>query len=252
MPLQIRRGSDADRATTTFAEGEPVWTTDTTKLYIGDGVTPGAILVAGGGGGNTFTNITVTGTATVGVLAFSSDAYITKGSSVDDVVITSNTASVRVNAPQGLIIGDDGAGPAVSEIDVNQITGLSGGPISIPTTATIQNLIVDSVKLKAVAETIYDSGSVAAGTYTPDVSSGTVHKMLLTGNVTINALANATTGSNATLILTQDATGTRLLSSTMKFAAGNKTLSTAATSTDIISVFYDGSTYWASLTRGFI
>ena len=101
-------------------------------------------------------------------------------------------------------------------------------------------------------KTVYDWGSVAAGTYTPDVSSGTVHKMLLTGNVTINSLANATTGSNATLIITQDSTGTRTLSSTMKFAGGNKTLSTAATSTDIISVLYDGSTYWAAMTRGFI
>jgi len=252
MPLQIRRGSDADRATTTFAQGEPLWTTDTSKLYIGNGVDPGGILVAGGGGGNTFTNITVTGTATVGVLAFNDNAYITHGDTYYEDIIIYSTSSVRVNAPEGLIIGDDGGGPAVSQIDVDQITGLSGGPINIPTTATIQSLIVDSVKLKAVAETVYDWGSVAAGTHTPNVNSGTVHKMLLTGNVTINALANVTTGSNATLILTQDSTGTRLLSSTMKFAAGNKTLSTAATSTDIISVFYDGSTYWASLTRGFI
>ena len=253
MPLQIRKGLNSLREVTTFSEGEPVWTTDTNKLYIGDGVTPGGILVAGGGGGgNTFTNITVTGTATVGVLAFNDNAYITHGNTYYEDIIIYSTSSVRINAPQGLIIGDDGAGPAISEIDVNQITGLSGGPINIPTTATIQSLIVNSVKLKAVAETVYDSGSVAAGTYTPDVTSGTVHKMLLAGNVTINALANATTGSNATLILTQDSTGTRLLSSTMKFAAGNKTLSTAATSTDIISIFYDGTIYWASLTRGFI
>ena len=249
MPLQILHGLNSLRTATTFLEGEPVWTTDTNKLYIGDGITPGGIEVAGGGGGNTFTNITVTGTATVGVLAFNNNAYITKGTSFDDVVLYSSTASVKVNAAEGLIIGDGGG---TSQIDVNQITGLVGGPISIPTTATIQNLIVDSVKLKAVSETVYDWGSVAAGTHTPNVNSGTVHKMLLTGNVTISALANATTGSNATLILTQDGTGTRLLTSTMKFAAGNKTLSTAATSTDIISIFYDGSTYWASLTRGFI
>jgi hypothetical protein len=37
----------------------------------------------------------------------------------------------------------------------------------------------------------------------------------------------------------------------MKFAASNKTLSTAATATDIMSVLYDGSTYWASISRGF-
>jgi hypothetical protein len=48
MSLQLRRGLDADRATTTFAEGEPVWTTDTHVLYVGDGITPGGIEVSGG------------------------------------------------------------------------------------------------------------------------------------------------------------------------------------------------------------
>jgi hypothetical protein len=37
----------------------------------------------------------------------------------------------------------------------------------------------------------------------------------------------------------------------MKFAGGTKTLTTAANSTDIISVFYDGTTYWASLSTDF-
>ena len=181
MLLQIRKGLNSLREATTFAEGEPVWTTDTNKLYIGDGVTPGGVLVAGGGStGNTFTNITVT------------------------------------------------------------------------STATVQSLIVDSVKLKAVAETVYDWGSVGAGTYTPNVNSGTVHKMLLTGNVTINSLANAVAGSNATLIVTQDGTGGRTLTSSWKFAGGAKTLTTVATATDMISVFYDGSTYYASLSRGFV
>jgi hypothetical protein len=75
--------------------------------------------------------------------------------------------------------------------------------------------------------------------------------MTIAGNVTINSLTNATTGSNATLIIQQDSTGTRLLSSTMKFAGSNKILSTVGTSTDIVSIFYDGSTYYASLNKGF-
>jgi hypothetical protein len=73
----------------------------------------------------------------------------------------------------------------------------------------------------------------------------------LTGNITINALGNAVAGSSAVLILTQDATGNRLLSSTMKFAGNSKTLSTAASSIDIMSVFYDGTTYYATLSKGY-
>jgi hypothetical protein len=37
----------------------------------------------------------------------------------------------------------------------------------------------------------------------------------------------------------------------MKWAGGNKTLSTAANAVDIASVFYDGTTYYASLTLAY-
>jgi len=50
MAIQLRRGLEADRLSITPASGEPIWTTDTKKLYIGDGVTAGGILVTGGGG----------------------------------------------------------------------------------------------------------------------------------------------------------------------------------------------------------
>lgn len=50
MPLQFRRGTDAQRTAVTPAAGEPLWVTDTTKLYVGDGTTAGGIEIAGGGG----------------------------------------------------------------------------------------------------------------------------------------------------------------------------------------------------------
>jgi hypothetical protein len=100
-------------------------------------------------------------------------------------------------------------------------------------------------------ETQYNHGSVAAGTYQPNVSSGTVHKMTLTGNVTISTLTNAVTGTNLSLILTQDATGSRTLTSTMKFAGGVKTLSTSANAIDVVTIYYDGTNYLAGLSRGF-
>lgn len=41
--LLIRRGNDADRKQTILASGEPGWTLDTKRLWIGDGITPGGI-----------------------------------------------------------------------------------------------------------------------------------------------------------------------------------------------------------------
>ena len=53
MPLQIRRGTDAERqGSFTPAEGELIYTTDTKKLYVGDGITPGGVAIdtVGSGG----------------------------------------------------------------------------------------------------------------------------------------------------------------------------------------------------------
>lgn len=41
MPLRLRRGTDAERLTITPEEGEPIYVTDTKKLFIGDGSTVG-------------------------------------------------------------------------------------------------------------------------------------------------------------------------------------------------------------------
>lgn len=45
MSLQFRRGIEAARTSVTPAAGEPLYTTDDKKLYIGDGTTPGGIAV---------------------------------------------------------------------------------------------------------------------------------------------------------------------------------------------------------------
>lgn len=47
MPLQFRRGTDSDRLTITPVVGEPVFTTDTKKIFVGDGTTVGGIEVTG-------------------------------------------------------------------------------------------------------------------------------------------------------------------------------------------------------------
>ena len=72
MAIKIRRGTDAERISIVFEEGEVLYTTDTKLFYIGDGVTPGgnpmgfdANLQQVTDNGNTTTNtIDVAGTTT--------------------------------------------------------------------------------------------------------------------------------------------------------------------------------------------
>ena len=99
-------------------------------------------------------------------------------------------------------------------------------------------------------EVIY-TGLSSSGTLTPEATNGTVQSVTLTGNITINGLSTPAAGQSVTLILKQDGTGNRTLTSTMKFAGGTNTLSTAANAIDVLSIFYDGTTYYASLSTDF-
>ncbi len=75
--------------------------------------------------------------------------------------------------------------------------------------------------------------------------------MTVTGGITISEIPNAQAGSSYTIKITQDGTGSHALTSTFKYAGGDKTLSTAGGSIDVISVVYDGTDYLASLTKAY-
>ena len=110
---------------------------------------------------------------------------------------------------------------------------------------------INNVILEDYKETIYTGGSTT-GTITPDVVNGNVQSITLTGSITFNAFSNPEAGQTMTLIVKQPSSGgPYTLTSTMKFAGGTKTLSTAADAIDIISVVYDGTNYYASLSTNF-
>ena len=117
-------------------------------------------------------------------------------------------------------------------------------------TLTITNTSSNSVTATKFTEGVYNFGN-ATGTLTVDVNNGDIQRMTLTGNITLNSISNVANGSSMTLVMAQDATGNRLLSSTFKFAGNLRTLSTAANAIDVICVFYDGTNYLASLTKGY-
>jgi hypothetical protein len=99
-------------------------------------------------------------------------------------------------------------------------------------------------------EVVYTSGSTT-GTITPDVANGTIQSITLTGSITFNAFSNPVSGQTLTLIIKQSAAGGLTLTSSMLFAGASKTLSTAANAVDILTVSYIGTTYYASLAKGF-
>lgn len=101
-------------------------------------------------------------------------------------------------------------------------------------------------------EDIVAGGSTGTATIVPDILGGSVAEYTLTGDITLNSIDNIQAGMSMTIILTQDATGSRLLTSTMKFVGGSKILSTAANAIDMIRVLYTGTQYLASLTKDYV
>ena len=110
---------------------------------------------------------------------------------------------------------------------------------------------LSNLSFKNFGEIVYTSGT-ATGTITPDPNNGSVQKITLTGSITLNSLSNVASGDSMTLIVKQPSSGgPYTLSSSMKFAGGTKTLSTGANEIDIITIFYDGTDYLASLSTNF-
>lgn len=79
-----------------------------------------------------------------------------------------------------------------------------------------------------------------------DASLGNSFKMTLTGNQTASTLANAHAGQPVSLLLCQDATGSRSMSwpANVKLAGGAFTLTVTASRCDSLTVLYDGSNWY--------
>jgi hypothetical protein len=137
------------------------------------------------------------------------------------------------------------------------ITGgniLTGGLISSTGNITGGNLtgVSGSVATGIINYKDYVATITYASTITPNIALGSIQQVTLTGNVTMNAFGGTPqAGQSMVIKFIQDGTGGRTLTSTMKWAGGLKTLTATANAVDIASVFYDGTTYYASLTNNY-
>ena len=150
----------------------------------------------------------------------------------------------KITFGQGSVMGTD--------VRANSTLQAEWARIESTGITTSGKIEAEQTVLKKYNETVVD-----LGTTNGDISSsinannGTIFTVILDGDVTINSIANAVSGTSAMVKLKQDGTGGRTLTSTMKFANGNKTLSSSADAIDVINIVFDGTDYLASLTNGF-
>jgi hypothetical protein len=220
--LQIAGGTDISTVISSDSAGETVLTLNFT------GTTATDTQIVGG------TGITVSQPDSAGAWTITSD--ITQG--ITDIN-GGTDISVVADSAGGVTVSYTGS--AIDNV-VEDTTPQLGGNLDG------QGNQIQDVEMINYKEDVYSLGTTS-GTITPDVANGNVQTITLDGNLTFSAFANAEAGQSMTLIIDTNGTS-RTLTSTMLFAGGTKTLSITDT-VDIMTVFYDGSTYYASLATNF-
>ena len=156
---------------------------------------------------------------------------------------TTLSASTSVSfSPSGTITLNPTTAGTINNMSIGATTKAAG---------TFTTMTADTAVLDDIRETVFAIGNSGATTLTPNAANGSIQTITATGNFTLSAFTSPVSGQTITFIITQDATGSRTLTSTMKFAGASKTLSTAANSIDILTVSYIGTTYYASLAKAF-
>jgi len=130
MTLRLRRGTDLQRQSITFSEGELVYVTDTGELYVGDGSTVGGNLIVGGGAGSSLTSnlnlsgYEINGTGNIAINGTISALAIDSGIvSVDSTLIVDNVNS----AFYGSFIGD---GSLITNISLGDLNDFNLGTLN--------------------------------------------------------------------------------------------------------------------------
>ena len=189
------------------------------------------------------------GVITITVPGVPGGGYVAAGTGIsvstsNNISTVNNTGVLSISAGNGISVNTSTGAVTVTNSGILNITGTTG-----ITASTING---NTTLTNDLTEIVYNGGSVS-GVLTPNRNYGSIQKYTLTGNITLNAPTNMASGQNLTLILTQDGVGGRLLTanSAYKFASSFNTLSAGAGAIDMLNIFYDGSTYYVTLTVGY-
>lgn len=204
MTLRLRRGTDLQRQSITFSEGELVYVTDTGEIYVGDGSTVGGNLIVGGGGITSaltsnlnLSGYEINGTGNIAINGIVSALAIDSGIvSVDSTLIVDNVNS----AFYGSFIGDGSLITNISLGDLNDfnIGTLSPGDViswdgtewtNTPVTGASSTFVGD-----LVGSVFSDSSSKII-----DGITGTIFSDLIKHNSGAVTIENVVDGSRSTL-----------------------------------------------------
>lgn len=131
--------------------------------------------------------------------------------------------------------------PAASGVANTQICYLGD-----PSTGALQKVTVGLISPQNLEANLVDGATI-----TWDFSAANIANVTLGGNRTL-AITNVPTKSFGVLRVTQDATGSRLLTlPTGSLIPTGFSLSTTASTSDVLGFYYDGTSYYWSMDKGY-
>ena len=280
MSLRLRRGTDAQRQTVTFDQGELVYTTDTLKVYVGDGVTAGGNNIGQSLAGNGLYFDTITQTLqcpSAGITSVSSDNSPKLGGNLNlnghningngsinitgfvassnwkldtNAVFTpqSSASQLTINGSLGTLskmIGiTDGTTSNIPLLQLNGSRGTIGSPAALLASDTVSGISFGGYNGLVYATS---GGIFSQYTSTANVSNTSLHP---SSNVILFASNNTsvvtyTFGSNGVLlspVLQTTTYNSTTIPSASTVGVGARAFVTDATATTFASVYTGGST----------
>lgn len=170
MPLQIRRGTNAQRQAMTqaLAQGELLYVTDDQRLYIGNGSTLGGVQITGytdEDAQDAAAQLFVNGAPHTGITFSYNDA----GAGITAVVDLLNyQGTIGAAAFKGTFVGDD------STILVDGVTGVLRGSLIGSVTGNVTGNVVGNVTGNVVGNVTGDVVGNTTGYHTGDVKGSVV------------------------------------------------------------------------------
>ena len=138
------------------------------------------------------------------------------------------------------------------------LTGITGTYSNANVTSFLSNssvtTTIGNLQLQKYEESVYSQGTTS-GTLAFNLANGSTQKVTINNNITItnSSFTNMVAGTSLTVIITISGSSNAVLTTSgIKYSNGGySTISITSGLIDIIYYFYDGTTYYGSLIKGY-
>jgi hypothetical protein len=216
LKLIIRSGTDSDRKTIVLDSGELGYTTDTNRLYVGNGTTPGGILVGNVFNGSRADVTTGGGNPAIGDLAFDTDnkiLYRLESSNFSNLsswqaiggVYSAGNNTIRFSSTNTVSVCSLSANN-ISQDALGRSITLDSGRITLSSTVAVNNIITNTSTFLTLPSALninsntyrFPSTPLSANTYLSTDASGNLSWSNISSLLSSASSARVTVGSGLT------------------------------------------------------